>query len=175
MGPPPNRRFGGVFLGLSFAAGMAPADLLRPLEGQREETLRIVEGLGPADLDRLDRQTGWSVRQLCAHLVSAELGEAFVIRRALDGELMHLTQEERDSFNDAQADGAGGWDAARIKSELTEAMDTLREVFQEMSEADLDRPVRWSEWPARTIRSSIPYMVEHEDSHLDQIKEALKD
>lgn len=154
---------------------MAPADLLRPLEGQREETLRVVQGLGPDGLERLDRQTGWSVRQICAHLVSAELGEAFVIRRALEGEVMHLSQEERDSFNDAQAEGAHDWDAERIKSELSEAMETLREVFLEMTEEDLDRPVRWPEWPARTIRSSIPYMVEHEDSHLDQIKEALKD
>ena len=154
---------------------MAPADLLRPLEGQREETLRVVEGLGPADLDRVDRQSGWTVRQVCAHLVSAELGEAFVIRRALDGELMHLSQGDRDSFNDAQAEGATDWDAARIKSELMEALETLREVFLEMSEEDLDRPVRWPEWPARTVRSSIPYMVEHEDSHLDQIKEALRD
>jgi uncharacterized damage-inducible protein DinB len=153
---------------------MAPADLLRPLEGQREETLRIVEGLGSADLDRTDRQTGWSVRQLCSHLVSSELGEAFVIRRALDGELMHLSQEERDSFNEAQAEDVGDWDLDRVKAELVEALDTLREVFQEMSEEDLDRPVRWPEWPARTIRTSIPYMVEHEDSHLDQIKEALR-
>ncbi len=154
---------------------MAPADLLRPLEGQREETFRIIEGLGSADLDRIDRQTGWSVRQLCAHLVSAELGEAFVIRRALDRELMHLSQEDRDSFNEAQAEGAGDWDAERVKSELTEAMQTLREVFTSMKEEDLDLPVRWPEWPARTIRTSIPYMVEHEDSHLDQIKQALRD
>ncbi len=154
---------------------MAPPDLLRPLEGQRELTLRVVEGLGPGDLDRTDRQTGWTVRQLCGHLVSAELGEAFVIRRALEGELMHLSQEERDSFNEAQVEGAAEWDAARIKSELKEALDTLREVFMEMTEEDLDRGVRWPEWPARTIRTSIPYMVEHEDSHLDQIKQALKD
>jgi len=154
---------------------MAPPDLLRPLEGQRELTLRIVEGLGPGDLDRTDRQTGWTVRQLCGHLVSAELSVAFVVRRALEGEIMHLSQEERDSFNEAQADGVAGWDAARIGSELKGALDTLREVFEGMTEEDLDRAVRWPEWPARTIRTSIPYMVEHEDSHLDQIKEAIKD
>jgi uncharacterized damage-inducible protein DinB len=155
--------------------GMAPPDLLRPLEGQREETLRIVEGLGASDLDRTDRGTGWTVRQLCAHLVAAELGEAFVIRRALDGEVMHLSQEDRDSFNDAQADGAADWDAVRVRSELADALGTLREVFEAMTEEDLDRAVRWPEWPARTIRTSIPYMVEHEDSHLDQIKGALRD
>jgi hypothetical protein len=109
-----------------------------------------------------------------AHLVSAELGEAFVIRRALDGELMHLSQEDRDSFNDAQADGAADWDLARARSELREALGTLREVFEAMTEEDLDRAVRWPEWPARTIRTSIPYMVEHEDSHLDEIRRALQ-
>jgi len=154
---------------------MAPPDLLRPLEGQRELTLRVVEGLAPGDLERTDRQTGWTVRQLCGHLVSAELAVAFVIRRALDGEVMHLTQEERDSFNEAQVDGAADWDVSRIGSELRAALAALREVFEGMTEEDLDRAIRWPEWPARTIRTSIPYMVEHEDSHLDQIKEALKD
>jgi len=33
--------------------------------------------------------------------------------------------------------------------------------------------IRWPDWPARTIRASIPYMVEHEDSHVDQIRHAL--
>ncbi|MEP7106005.1 MAG: DinB family protein, partial [Chloroflexota bacterium] len=155
--------------------GMAPPELLRPLEGQREETLRIVEGLSAQDLDRTVRGTGWTVRQCCAHLVSAELGEAFVIRRALDGEVMHLSQEDRDSFNEAQADGAADWDLARIRTELAEALATLREVFEGMTEEDLDRAVRWPEWPARTIRTSIPYMVEHEDSHLDEIKAATRD
>jgi uncharacterized damage-inducible protein DinB len=154
---------------------MAPPDLLRPLEGQRELTLRVVEGLSPGDLDRTDRQTGWTVRQLFGHLVSAELGEVFVIRRALEGELMHISEDDRDSFNEAQVEGAADWDAARIQSELKEALALLRELFEGMTEEDLDRGVRWPEWPARTIRTSIPYMVEHEDSHLDEIKQALKD
>ena len=88
---------------------------------------------------------------------------------------MHLTQEERDSFNEAQVDGAADWDVSRIGSELRAALAALREVFEGMTEEDLDRAIRWPEWPARTIRTSIPYMVEHEDSHLDHIKEALKD
>jgi uncharacterized damage-inducible protein DinB len=152
---------------------MAPADLLRPLEGQREETLRIVESLDSEDLDRCDRGTGWTVRQLFAHLVSAELGMAFVIRRALDGDLMHLSPEERDAFNDAQVEDCADWDAARIASQLKGARATLREVFSEMTEDDIDRQVRWPEWPARTIRTSIPYMLEHEDAHLDQVRSAL--
>ena len=152
---------------------MAPADLLRPLEGQREETLRIVEALSPADLDRADRATGWSVRQLLAHLVSTELGTAFVIRRALEGDVMHVSPEDRDAFNEAQVEGASGWTVDRIRTELEEARVVLREVFAGMDEEDLDRQVRWPEWPARTVRTSIPYMLEHEDAHLDQVRAAI--
>ena len=152
---------------------MAPADLLRPLEGQREETLRIVESLEEGQLDRSDRDSGWTVRQLLSHLASAELATAFVIRRALDGDVMHVTPADRDAFNAAQADESGGWDVARCASELRTAHATLREVFQEMSEEDLDLPIRWPEWPARTIRTSIPYILEHEDAHLDQVRRAL--
>jgi uncharacterized damage-inducible protein DinB len=153
---------------------MAPADLLLPLEGQREETLRVVESLADADLDKTDRGSGWTVRQLFGHLVSAELGMAFVIRRAMDGDVVHLSPEDRDAFNQARAEDCASWSAERIKAELREARATLREVFVDMSEEDLDRQVRWPEWPARTIRSSIPYMLEHEDAHLDQVRSALE-
>jgi hypothetical protein len=152
---------------------MAPADLLRPLEGQREETLRVLDQIEESDLGCVDRSSGWSVRQLFAHLASSELGEAFLIRRALDGELVHMSHEDRDRFNEAQVEGCEDWDVGRIRRELNEARLGLREVFAGMEEEDLDRAIRWPEWPARTIRTSIPYMLEHEDSHLDLVKKAL--
>lgn len=152
---------------------MAPADLLRPLEGQREETLRIVAALGDGDLDRADRSTGWTVRELFAHLVSTELGMAFVIRRALEGDVLHLGEEDRDAFVEARVEGAHEWTPDRVRAELVEARQVLREVFAGMDEEDLDRQVRWPEWPARTVRTSIPYMLEHEDAHLDQVRGAL--
>lgn len=152
---------------------MAPSDLLRPLEGQREETLRIIGSLDPAALDRTDRASGWTVRQLLAHLVSAELAMAFVIRRALDGDVMHVSPSDRDAFNQAQAEASDSWDLGSCVSELRTARQTLRDVFVGMTEEDLDRAVRWPDWPARTIRTSIPYMLEHEDAHLDQVRRAL--
>lgn len=152
---------------------MAPADLLKPLEGQREETLRILDGLAAGDLKAVHRDSGWAVSQILAHLASAELGEAFLIRRALDGEVVHMGEDERDAFNEAQVDGAQDMSLEELRRQLTEARETLREVFSGMGEEDLDRGIRWPEWPARTIRTSIPYMIEHEDSHLDEIRSAL--
>lgn len=152
---------------------MAPPDLLRPLEGQREETLRIVQGLDESALDRTDTSTGWTVRQTLAHLVSSELAIAFIIRRALDGDVLHLSPGDRDAFNEAQVQESHAWDRDQCVRELSEARDGLREVFAAMTEEDLDRIVRWPDWPARTIRTSIPYMLEHEDSHLDSMRRAL--
>jgi hypothetical protein len=152
---------------------MAPPDLLRPLEGQREETLKIVSGLDEPALDRVENASGWTVRQLIAHLVSAELAMAFTIRRALDGDILHVTAGDRDAFNEAQAENSGDWDVQRCVTELKESLQSLHEVFAVMTEEDLDRAVRWPEWPARTIRTSIPYMLEHEDAHLDQVRRAL--
>ena len=63
---------------------MAPGDLLRPLEGQRDETLRLLSGLSDEDLDREDPESGWTVRQHLAHIGISELGSAFVIRKACD-------------------------------------------------------------------------------------------
>jgi uncharacterized damage-inducible protein DinB len=153
---------------------MAPGDLLKPLEGQRDETLRLLSGLSEADLAREEPDTGWTVRQHLCHIASAELGEAFVIRMAAQGELVHMTREDRDEFNEAEVEKCADWPLDRLKSELEDARANLREVFVELTEEDLDRPIRWPDWPARTIRTTIPYMLEHEDSHLDLVRRALE-
>ena len=85
-----------------------------------------------------------------------------------------MTREERDEFNQAEVEKAGDWPVERLKKELEEARSELRQVFTELSEEDLDRSIRWPDWPARTIRTTIPYMLEHEDSHLDLIQRALE-
>jgi len=76
-------------------------------------------------------------------------------------------------FNQDEAAKTAGWSLERCRAELTEARGTLVDVFGELTEEDLDRQIRWPEWPARTIRASIPYMLEHEDAHVDQIRNAL--
>ena len=152
---------------------MAPADLLQPLEGQREETLRILDRLEDSQLEAVHRDSGWTVMQILAHIASSELGEAFFIRSAAAGDVIHMSLEDRDRFNDERAVDCTGWDRARLRSELLDARAALREAFGGLDEEDLDRPIRWPEWPARTVRSSIPYMLEHEDSHLDQVRSTV--
>ena len=154
---------------------MAPADLLQPLEGQREETLRVIESLTSEDLAVVVRGDGRTVHQILCHLVDREHGINFAIRRALAGEVLHLSQHEKDQISRWESDPApAGWDRDRILAELIEAHETLRQTFRAMTDADLDLPIRWPEWPARTIRTSIPYILEHEDSHLDELRAALK-
>jgi len=153
---------------------MAPADLLQPLEGQRAETLRHIDSLNAGDLGVVVRGDGRTVHQILCHLVDREHGINFAIRRALEGEVLHLSQEEKEQISRAESDPApADWDLARIRAELAEARESLRQTFLLMKEEDLDLPIRWPEWPARSIRTSIPYMLEHEDSHLDELREAL--
>jgi uncharacterized damage-inducible protein DinB len=152
---------------------MAPRDLLTPLLGQREETLKVFDSLSEADLERIDDGSGWSIRAILGHIASAELGEAFFIRTAAQGEIIHMDAAARDGFNHEEVAKSAGWSLERCKAELLDARQTLAEVFGELTEEDLDRSIRWPEWPARTIRTSIPYMLEHEDAHVDQIRNAL--
>jgi uncharacterized damage-inducible protein DinB len=152
---------------------MAPRDLLAPLFGQREETLKVLDSLSAADLERIDDGSGWSVRAILGHIASAELGEAFFIRSAAQGEVIHMDAEARDGFNHDEAAKTAGWTLERLRAELVEARDTLQGVFGELKEEDLDCAIRWPEWPARTIRASIPYMLEHEDAHVDQVRHAV--
>jgi hypothetical protein len=153
---------------------MAPADLLLPLEGQRVETLRLIESLTAGDLDLVVRGDGRTVQQILCHLVDREHGINFAIRRALEGEVLRLSQEDREQISRSEADPApAGWDLERIRAELVEVRESVRQTFLAMREDDLDRPIRWPEWPARTIRTSIPYMLEHEDSHLDELRSTM--
>ena len=154
---------------------MAPAAVLQPLEGQREETLRLIESLTPVDLDIVVRGDGRTVHQLLCHLVDREHGINFAIRRALEGEVLHLSQEDKEQITRWEAGPSpADWDLARIRSELVDARESLRQTFLAMTDDDLDLRIKWPEWPARTIRTSIPYMLEHEDSHLDELRAAIE-
>jgi hypothetical protein len=153
---------------------MAPADLLRPLEGQRAETLRVLDTLTETDLARIVRGGARTVGALLCHLVAREHEVTFAILNALDGRVVHLSPEERDRITEAQhAAPALDWDLARIRRELLSARAELRQAFASMGDDDLDLAIRWPEWAARTIRTSIPYLIEHEDSHIDELREAL--
>lgn len=152
---------------------MAPPDLLRPLEGQREATLGVVASLGEEDLARVEEDTGWTVRSILAHIATSELRQAFLIQIAAKGQVVHMSPEERDQANQDAVARVESWDRQRLQAELADSRTTLREVFSSLTEEDLDRAIRWPEWPARSIRTSIPYMLEHEDSHMDQVRSAL--
>jgi hypothetical protein len=152
---------------------MAPADLLRPLEGQRADTLRLLDSLADENLDLVVEGDGRTVRQLLCHLVGREHGVTFAIGAALEGERVHLTEEGKAQVSGAEYEPAPHWDVPRIRVELVDARNALRRTFERMTDEDLDRPIRWPEWPARTIRGSIPYMLEHEDSHLDDLRQTL--
>src|SRR5437588_11465905 len=89
---------------------MAPRDLLTPLDGQREETLELVGGLTEADLEKVDEDSGWTVRHIIGHLAAAELGECFFIRSAAQDEVTHMSVEDRDLFNEDAASRAQKWD-----------------------------------------------------------------
>ena len=153
---------------------MAPGDLLRPLDGQRAETLRLIDSLSEDHLPLVVDGDGRTVGQILCHLVRHEVGVTFVIEAALEGELVHLSPEAREQLDVTEYEPAPGWDLARIRQELIEARQALHATFARMSGDDLGRPIRWPMWPARTIRGSIPYMLEHEDSHLDDIRSTLQ-
>src|SRR5215510_14518387 len=141
---------------------MAPADLLQPLQGQREETLRVLDSLGTTDLDIVVRGDGRTVHQILCHLVDRE-------------HVVHLGPKEKLQISRSESDPSPvSWDLARIRAELVEVRDGLCQTFLAMKEEDLDLPIRWPEWPARTIRTSIPYMLEHEDSHVDEVRAAVQ-
>jgi len=144
-----------------------------PIDEQRARTMAVAATLTEADLDRTHRGTGWTVGQLLGHIAASELGSAFFIRRARDGEVIEMDLVSRDQFNELEVEKARSLDLGALKAELADSAETMRAVLTELVEADLDKPIAWPEWPARTIRDSIPYIVQHEAEHLAQLEAAL--
>ncbi len=147
--------------------------MLAPVRRQRAETRDVLDSLTAEQLRSIHPGSGWSAGQILAHVARSELGEAFFIRQAKSGQVIEMSIPERDSFNADGVAAAGEWDAQQLRAELDESWASLEEAFGELSEADLDLPISWPEWPARTIRDSIAYMASHEAEHVAQVREAV--
>ena len=152
---------------------MPRTKLLSPIHKQREQTLAVLETLSEADLDRVHRPSGWTVRQLFGHMAAAELGSAFFVRRANDGDVIEMDLSARDQFNELETEKASRFDLGQLKAELQDASSAVDQVFAGLQARDLAKPIAWPEWPARNIKDSIPHIAAHEGEHLDQIREAL--
>src|ERR1700730_8927963 len=148
---------------------------LAPVDAQRVATLAVIESLTPSDLGRVNARTGWTVGQILGHVAASELGCAFFVRRAGEGDLIQMDLASRDQFNDLQTEKAGAFDLDAIKTELSDSGEALRQVFEDLEETDLDKPIEWPEWPVRTIRDSIPYIVQHEAEHLADVRATIQD
>ena len=146
-------------------------DLLEPLERQRTATLELLDSLDDEQLGAINAATGWTVRQLLMHVARSELGEAFFVRQARDGQLIDMSLDSRDEFNADTVAASDGWSLAQLREEFDDARESLRDAFSGLT--DLNTPITWPEWPARTIGTSIEYMLGHESDHVAQVRAAL--
>lgn len=147
--------------------------LLAPVEAARARTIEVLDSLTAPDLRRVHEATGWTVGQLIGHIAASELGSAFFVRRAREGELIEMDQASRDQFNDLETEKAIEFGLDRLRTELADAHDTLHDAFAGITETDLGKPIVWPEWPARTIGESVPYIAGHESEHLAQVSAAF--
>ena len=154
---------------------MPQTKLLAPVRAQRGKTIELLDSLSDEDLHRVHKPSGWTVAQLFAHIAASELGSAFFIRRAKDGDIIEMDLASRDQFNSLEVEKASRMDAGLLLAELGDSATTLSEVFEELDVHDLDKAINWPEWPAKTIKDSIQYMASHEAEHYAMIEAALPD
>jgi hypothetical protein len=152
---------------------MPQTKLLAPVRAERGKTIELLDTLADQDLDRVHKPSGWTVAQLFAHIAASELGAAFFIRRAKDGDMIEMDLASRDQFNALEVEKAARMDAGQLLAELADSTTTLTEVFAGLDAHDLDKPITWPEWPAKTIKDSIQYMAGHEATHRFWIEDAL--
>ena len=135
----------------------------------RETTLAAVEGLGPAELDHLQDDSGNSIGALLAHIAAVERGYHYVTFKDRPP-----SKEELAALEPALTLGAEGRRLLRDKPleyyvhELAEVRRLTLETLADRDDAWLERPLPAA--PAMNAHFALFHVAEEEINHRGQIR-----
>src|SRR5688572_1418006 len=146
-------------------------DLVQRLERTRDETLAFF-ALGEDDLARRYAPGKWSVRYILLHLTDAETVLFDRIRRVLSEPRQVLWVFDQDAW-------AKGLDYSQVPLEL------YRPIYAAVRDAMIHYAGRFyeskghlefvhSETGVRTLRDELDKVAWHNEKHLEQIRQALR-
>jgi hypothetical protein len=153
------------------------ADLLERIETAQAELDAALLGLSNAQLDRKDRDGGWSIKDHVGHIIGWR-GHALA---ALQGDLAHegmgIAREQFanlhvDEVNDLLYAQHRDRPPEEVLAEMRAQHQRLVELIDGMSDEDLQRPYQSerSTSPRSLIDQVAFTMVRHTRAHLDDIR-----
>jgi len=167
------------------------AAIRRHLEATRARLVDAVAGLSEAEWERSvapalsgvegpalsgvegSSEGAWTVKQIVAHLASAEPGQIATGQRMLGGEARLPEGFSLDIWNRRQVEKRKERSPADLLSDLSQSRQQLSAWIEGLSEADLGKSGQHARGDFITVEQLCFRIGEHEAQHADEIRQAL--
>lgn len=145
------------------------------LAAEREVLLSFLGRLGPEDWARPTDNEPWTVRDVLAHLVGAELSQHGLIHLWVEGNTTVNPQFDLSRWNAGQLRRREGRTVAQLVGDLSAARQETLALLDRLSEHQLDIIGEHPFWgPAHSIEQVMRGIYRHERLHLAEIRKALE-
>jgi len=147
----------------------AHAEIIERVRGLPARIAVEIDGLSEAELSWRAAEGGWSIREVCGHL--RDVGEWWVHR-------LHMMVTQTDpvlpSFDQEASVRGGRYQEAEVAAVLGEMTRLRLEVVGILSGLAPDGWERTGRHETRgriTIRQAMEFVIQHDEGHLDQVRE----
>lgn len=141
-----------------------------------DKTLAFFEGLAPADWDQQVYVTGsgWHVRQVLAHFVSAERAYQARLLDVLHGGRGAPSDLDIDRFNEAETPPLSRQSIPGLIGELRLARSETVRMTENMRESDLSRQAFHPWFGENDVAFFLKLLYRHQAMHLFEVKRSLE-
>lgn len=113
---------------------------------------------------------GWSCKDLLAHLSSSQASLPRLIASANEAPKPDAPPFDADRWNAAMVRRRSGTDPQELLNEFDLGTNQLVEA---LTDADIHKVVTTGAWPGETIAAAMAEMLEHQRSHLQDLRTSL--
>ncbi|HYK00740.1 MAG TPA: cupin domain-containing protein [Thermoanaerobaculia bacterium] len=142
-------------------------DLTAPLLAFQSRLLHAIHGIAEHDLSRLEKEGGWSILDVVAHLGDVELLTAWRMR-------LMLAEDEPQLPRFSQEQWLARLHAGETLAERLEVFWSLRRqnvrLIRSLSDAELQRHALHPRLGRITVAELLESLREHQERHLDQLE-----
>lgn len=152
---------------------MSKEKLRQRLIEERAALLAEIEGLADGEAARIPPGSGWSIKDVLAHLSSAEGAAVAFIRRMVEEEGPRQVPPEvvfdLDRWNAGQVRRRREWSPQQVLEELGTHRQALLKRIDELTDAQLARQGVHAVWGEVSVADQLHILYQHDQMHRKMI------
>lgn len=152
---------------------MTKREIEQHLKASRAELEALMASLSEADLARTSRAEAWTVKDLLAHLASAESGIHAVIQRIRKGDTQLRAGFDLNIWNQRQVEKRRDAAVSDFQAELRASREGTWQLLAEVPEADFPLRGIHSSGEDMSVEELFRRIGDHEREHGSMVREAL--